>query len=67
LAGNATYGLSRPDVCAAYVGRPGCPNVGFIYAWNTSGLSAGAHIVTVVATDSNGNADVGEASLVVVM
>ena len=26
LVGAAIYGLSRPDVCAVYPGRPGCPN-----------------------------------------
>ena len=25
IAGNATYGVSRPDVCAVYPSRPGCP------------------------------------------
>ena len=39
--GNATYGLSRPDVCAVYPGRPGCPNVGYSYSLNTSTLSVG--------------------------
>src|ERR1022692_2254566 len=29
LAGTATYGVYRGDVCAAYPGRAGCPNVGF--------------------------------------
>jgi hypothetical protein len=28
VVGTATYGLSRPDVCAVYPGRPRCPNVG---------------------------------------
>src|SRR5207237_1173513 len=41
VAGNATYGLSRPDVCGAYPGRPGCPNVGFSFALNTAALSYG--------------------------
>ena len=27
LVGTAAYGLSRPDVCAVYPGRPGSPNV----------------------------------------
>src|ERR1035438_1682597 len=29
LVGTATYGMYRSDVCAAFPGRPGCPNVGF--------------------------------------
>jgi hypothetical protein len=66
LIGTADYGASRPDVCAAYVGRPGCPNVGFTFPWNTTGLSPGVHILTVTATDANGNADVGYATVVVI-
>jgi hypothetical protein len=64
--GTAVYGSSRPDVCAVYVGRPGCPNVGFTFSWNTSGLSAGPHILTITALDANGNADVGYATVVVI-
>jgi Bacterial Ig domain/Beta-propeller repeat len=63
VVGNATYGTSRPDVCAAYPGRPGCPNVGFTYSLNTLTLTAGAHTVTVSATDSDGTPDVGSASV----
>jgi len=66
VIGAAAYGSSRADVCAVYVGRPGCPNVGYSFPWNTSGLSAGVHILTVTATDGNGNADVGNASVVVI-
>ena len=31
LAGSATYGTSRADICAEWPGRPGCPNVGFTF------------------------------------
>ena len=41
VVGTATYGSSRPDVCAVYPGRPGCPNVGYYYSLNTSTLSVG--------------------------
>jgi hypothetical protein len=51
--GNATYGGSRPDVCVAFPGRPGCPNVGYSFAWNTAGYSFGNHTIRVVATDSD--------------
>jgi hypothetical protein len=57
--GNATYGASRPDVCAAFPGRPGCPNVGFTYQLNLAGLSAGTHTITVSATDTDSTPDVG--------
>jgi hypothetical protein len=66
LIGTAAYGSNRPDVCAAYVGRPGCPNVGCSFPWNTTALSAAAHILAVTATDANGSADVGNGSVVVI-
>ena len=47
FVGTATYGLSRPDVCAVYPGRPGCPNVGYSYSLNTTTLSVGTHTITV--------------------
>src|SRR6202051_4098656 len=59
----ATYGISRSDVCAAYPGRPGCPNVGYSYSLNTSTLSVGSHTITVMATDSDGSADAGSSSV----
>jgi len=63
VVGTATYGISRPDVCAVYPGRPGCPNVGFSYSLNTSTLSAGSHTITVTATDSDGTPDTGSSSV----
>jgi hypothetical protein len=63
--GNATYGVSRPDVCTAYPGRVGCPNVGFSYSLNLASLSAGPHAITVSATDSDGTPDVGTASVTI--
>ena len=65
VVGTATYGLSRPDVCAVYPGRPGCPNVGYSFSLNTSSLSAGSHTITVTATDSDGTPDSGSASVTV--
>lgn len=50
---NATYGTSRADICATYAGRPGCPNVGFTYSWNTTALSNGPHSLRVVAFDGD--------------
>jgi hypothetical protein len=63
--GNATYGVSRPDVCAAYPGRPGCPNVGYVYSWNAAALSPGSHTITVTATDSAQTQDKGSASITI--
>jgi hypothetical protein len=53
--GTATYGISRPDVCGVFPGRPGCPNVGWSYNLNVSGLATGAHTLTVTATDASAN------------
>jgi hypothetical protein len=64
--GSATYGFNRPDVCAVYPGRTGCPNVGFGFQLNTSALSPGTHTITVTATDSDGNPDSGSTSIIVV-
>ena len=65
VVGTATYGLSRPDVCAAYPGRPGCPNVGYSFSLNTSTLSTGTHTITVTATDSDGTPHSGSSSVTV--
>ncbi len=51
--GNATYGSSRSDICTSYPGRPGCPNVGFSYVWDSSGVSPGLHTIRVIATDND--------------
>lgn len=52
--GNATYGSYRPDVCNAYPNRPGCPNVGWGFSFDTAELDDGTHTLTVTAftTDS---------------
>ena len=51
--GNASYGLSRPDVCAVYPG-PGCPEVGWSIPVDTTQLSDGAHTLDVTATSGAG-------------
>jgi hypothetical protein len=52
--GNATYGLSRPDVCAAYSNRPGCPKVGWSFSIDTTALANGPHTLQVTGNTSNG-------------
>ncbi len=52
--GNATYGLSRADVCAVYTSAPGCPNVGWSSLIDTTQLSDGTHILAVDAAAANG-------------
>ncbi len=52
--GNATYGLSRPDVCTVYPGRSGCPNVGWTLLVDTTQLPDGVHTASVDAIATNG-------------
>jgi hypothetical protein len=66
VIGNASF-TARPDVCAAYGTRPGCPNVGFVYSVNTSTLSSGTHTISVVATDSDSVPDSSTASATVIV
>ena len=61
----ANYGSPRPDVCAVYPGRPGCPNVGFAYLLDTNNLSSGPHTITACATDTDPNPDTGCANVTV--
>jgi hypothetical protein len=53
FVGLATYGNSRPDVCAVYSTSPGCPNVGWTYSLNTSALADGLHTFTAVTASNN--------------
>lgn len=46
---------SRPDVCAVYPGRPGCPYVGWHFNLNTTALSNGVHTLAVVAVSAKGS------------
>ena len=52
----ATYGLTRPDVCASFLTAADCPaaTVGWIYALATTLLANGKHTITVSATSSDG-------------
>jgi len=53
--GEASYGISRPDVDRDYPGLPGAPNFGFLYPLDTTTLSNGAHTLEVLAMDTAGN------------
>jgi uncharacterized protein (TIGR03437 family) len=59
---SAIYGISRPEVCALYPGRPNCPNVGFQYQLDTTHMPAGRHTIQVVANDSSWPLLTGSAS-----
>lgn len=63
--GTAQYGVSRPDVCAAYPGRAGCPNVGWNFYLDTTVLTNGAHILEADATSSTGEHATRSASFTV--
>lgn len=61
-AGTATYGGARADVCAVYPNRPGCPNVGFSYALDTTRLTNGTHVLEVTSTTTDGKRATSSAS-----
>jgi hypothetical protein len=64
LAGQANYGLPRPDVRTPYRGSP--VNVGYRYLLDTSKYSNGAHDITVRVTDWSGTVAVFPAVLVTI-
>jgi len=49
------YGGARPDVCAAFAGRAGCPNVGWSFSVDTTQLANGVHTLQLVATAGDGS------------
>ena len=51
-------GGDRADVCAVYPGYDGCPKVGFAGSVPTTGLTPCPHLLRVVATDADGNAQI---------
>ena len=65
FVGLATYGGSRPDVCAAFANQVDCPNVGWTYSLNTSALADGPHTFTAIAVSNNGKHAVASTSFTV--
>ena len=55
FVGTASYGSSRPDVCAAFANQQDCPNVGWTYPLNTSAFTDGQHVLEAVAAASDGS------------
>jgi uncharacterized protein (TIGR03437 family) len=65
LKANASYGGTRPDVCVAYPGRPGCPNVGWNDTLDTTQLANGMHTVEITATSASGQRATASAAFTV--
>jgi hypothetical protein len=63
--GTASYGGSRPDVCAVFPGKTGCPNVGWNYLLDTTRLTDGTHTLEVTATTVGGKRATAGASFTV--
>src|SRR5581483_9580797 len=51
--------VSRPDVCAVYTNRPGCPNVGWTLPVDTTIFTNGTHTGQVTITSSKGEQATG--------
>lgn len=49
------YGDSRPDVCAAWPGYPGCDGVGFSGSYDFGPARECPRLVEIIATDGDGN------------
>ncbi len=49
------YGGSRPDVCVAWPGYPGCDAVGYTGSHDFGAPRECPHLVEIVATDTDGN------------
>ena len=62
FAGTAAYGGARNDVCSAFPGRSGCPNVGWNFLLDTTAYSVGAHSLQVTAIATNGQTETMGAS-----
>jgi hypothetical protein len=63
--GAASYGGTRSDVCNAFPGRAGCPNVGWNVLVDTGVLSNGTHTLAVTAITANGQSSTNTASFTV--
>jgi uncharacterized protein (TIGR03437 family) len=66
IGGYATYGIARPDACAAYPKAPNCPNVGFTFQLPISPYStSGPGTITVLANDTSTPLLTGSSSVTV--
>jgi hypothetical protein len=63
--GNAAYGGNRPDVCAVYPNRQGCPNVGWSFVMDTTMLADGDHKLSITAYGADGHYSTNSAAFTV--
>ena len=63
--GLAQYGGSRADVCTAFPGEAGCPNVGWNFAFDTTRLADGPHTLAVTPLTAGGQYSTLSASFMV--
>jgi hypothetical protein len=63
--GTASYGGSRPDVCAKFSSAAGCPNVGWNYLLDTTVLGNGLHLLEVSVTSTTGQQATASSSFTV--
>jgi hypothetical protein len=59
--GAAGYGGGRPDVCARFPGRAGCPNVGWNFLFDSSLVADGIHTLDITAVSNNGQSKTSSA------
>ncbi|HSU57872.1 MAG TPA: hypothetical protein VLI55_01060 [Bryobacteraceae bacterium] len=52
--GNALYGGNRADVCQVLTNAPGCPNVGWNFAIDTTRIADGNHTLAITARPVTG-------------
>jgi hypothetical protein len=50
----STYGLPRPDDCAALPSIPACPNIGFNINFDTRTINNGTHVLGVLIVADSG-------------
>ncbi len=62
-----SYGSSRPDVCLAWPGYPGCDDVGYSGTVDLGAPDECPHLLEIVATDTDGNQRVIANTLVTVV
>ncbi len=61
--GVASYGISRPDVCAIFPGDANCPRVGWNLSVDTTQLADGPHTLTITEHVSSASSSSGKKTL----